>query len=314
MIGGAESETTLKRNRMALDSLAFRPRVLRDVSSADCSGSLFGRKLRLPVMLAPVGSIQRFDPEGCAAVARAAAQFGVPQMVSSVSRARPRSDRGRRQWAESLPALRARRRRLGRGHHRPRDGGGLRRLCIHGRRCDLQPSRTRHRQARRDANVSGCHRPALPGVAELGSDQAVPAAMQAAADHQGHPDRRRRDHRLRSRRRRHLCHQPRRPAARPRAWDDRHPAGGCGCRARPRTDHRGWGILPRHRRDQGYCARGRCRVDRPALSLWTCRRRTGRRSPRAGTARNGNPYRAGTTRRHQLCRGRQVMPAARRHL
>jgi len=84
MIGGAESETTLKRNRMALDSLAFRPRVLRDVSSADCSGSLFGRKLRLPVMLAPVGSIQRFDPEGAAAVARAAAQFGVPQMVSSV--------------------------------------------------------------------------------------------------------------------------------------------------------------------------------------------------------------------------------------
>jgi glycolate oxidase len=38
----------------------------------------------MPVMLAPVGSIQRFDPEGAAAVARATAQFGVPQMVSSV--------------------------------------------------------------------------------------------------------------------------------------------------------------------------------------------------------------------------------------
>jgi glycolate oxidase len=85
MIGGAETETTLKRNRLALDSLAFRPRVLRDVSSVDCSGRFFGQKLRLPVMLAPVGSIQRFDPEGSAAVARAAAQFGVPQMVSSVS-------------------------------------------------------------------------------------------------------------------------------------------------------------------------------------------------------------------------------------
>jgi isopentenyl diphosphate isomerase/L-lactate dehydrogenase-like FMN-dependent dehydrogenase len=84
MIGGAETETSLKRNRLALDSLAFRPRVLRDVSSADCSGTLFGKKVRLPVMLAPVGSIQRFDPEGAAAVARAAAQFGVPQMVSSV--------------------------------------------------------------------------------------------------------------------------------------------------------------------------------------------------------------------------------------
>src|SRR5262245_52189089 len=85
MIGGAETETTLKRNRLALDSLGFCPRVLRDVSDVDCSGSLFGQKLRLPVMLAPVGSIQRFDPAGSAAVARAAAQFGVPQMVSSVS-------------------------------------------------------------------------------------------------------------------------------------------------------------------------------------------------------------------------------------
>src|SRR5262245_6023924 len=85
MIGGAETETTLKRNRMALDSLAFRPRVLRDVSRVDCSGSLFGQKLRVPVMLAPVGSIQRFDPDGAAAVARAAGQFGVLQMVSSVS-------------------------------------------------------------------------------------------------------------------------------------------------------------------------------------------------------------------------------------
>jgi len=85
MIGGAETETTLKRNRLALDSLGLRPRVLRDVSKLDCSGQLFGNKLRLPVMLAPVGSIQRFDPDGSAAVARAAAQFGVPQMVSSVS-------------------------------------------------------------------------------------------------------------------------------------------------------------------------------------------------------------------------------------
>jgi glycolate oxidase len=85
MVGGAETETTLKRNRLALDSLGFRPRVLCDVSSVDCSGMLFGRSMRIPVMLAPVGSIERFDAGGAAAVARAAARFGVPQMVSSVS-------------------------------------------------------------------------------------------------------------------------------------------------------------------------------------------------------------------------------------
>jgi glycolate oxidase len=84
MVGGAETETTLRRNRSALDSLAFRPRVLRNVSSVDCSGTLFGTKLRIPIVLAPVGSIQRFDPDGAAAVARAAAKFGVAQMVSSV--------------------------------------------------------------------------------------------------------------------------------------------------------------------------------------------------------------------------------------
>ncbi|HEY8069915.1 MAG TPA: alpha-hydroxy-acid oxidizing protein, partial [Burkholderiales bacterium] len=37
LIGGAETETTVRRNRQALDSIAFRPRVLRDVSRIDSS-------------------------------------------------------------------------------------------------------------------------------------------------------------------------------------------------------------------------------------------------------------------------------------
>ena len=57
LIGGTETETTLRRNRMALDSIAFKPRVLRNVSKIDPSSEIFGRKLRLPVMLAPVGSL-----------------------------------------------------------------------------------------------------------------------------------------------------------------------------------------------------------------------------------------------------------------
>jgi isopentenyl diphosphate isomerase/L-lactate dehydrogenase-like FMN-dependent dehydrogenase len=85
LIGGADSETTVKRNRQALDSLAFRPRVLRDVSTIDCTGTLLGRKLRIPVLLAPVGSLESFDPGGAAVAARAAGAFGVPIMVSSVT-------------------------------------------------------------------------------------------------------------------------------------------------------------------------------------------------------------------------------------
>ena len=38
MVGAAETETTLKRNRYAIDSVAFRPRVLRDVSGVACTG------------------------------------------------------------------------------------------------------------------------------------------------------------------------------------------------------------------------------------------------------------------------------------
>ena len=84
IVGGAESETTLRRNRLALDSLAFRPRVLRDVSNVDCSVNQLGRKLRLPVVLAPVGSLESFHPLGAESVVRAAEAFGVAHMLSSV--------------------------------------------------------------------------------------------------------------------------------------------------------------------------------------------------------------------------------------
>ncbi|HEV8441807.1 MAG TPA: alpha-hydroxy acid oxidase [Methylomirabilota bacterium] len=84
LVGGAETETTLKRNRLALDSIAFRPRVLRDVSEVDCTSSLLGQRIRIPVMLAPIGSIESFDPSGGAGAATASAEFGVPHMLSSV--------------------------------------------------------------------------------------------------------------------------------------------------------------------------------------------------------------------------------------
>ena len=84
IVGGTESETTLKRNRMALDSIAFRPRVLRDVSRIDTAVEAFGRKLRLPVFMAPVGNLEVFHEGAAAAVARAAGRFGAGHMLSSV--------------------------------------------------------------------------------------------------------------------------------------------------------------------------------------------------------------------------------------
>lgn len=84
IVGGAESETTLRRNRMALDTLAFRPRVLRDVGKVDASTQQLGRKLRLPVVLAPVGSLESFHRAGAESVVRATGEFGVGHMLSSV--------------------------------------------------------------------------------------------------------------------------------------------------------------------------------------------------------------------------------------
>jgi glycolate oxidase len=84
IVGAAETETTVRRNRLAIDSLAFRPRILRDVERIDAGAEFLGRRLRLPLLLAPVGSLELFVPEGAAAAARAAQSFGVAHMLSSV--------------------------------------------------------------------------------------------------------------------------------------------------------------------------------------------------------------------------------------
>jgi isopentenyl diphosphate isomerase/L-lactate dehydrogenase-like FMN-dependent dehydrogenase len=83
LIGGSETETTLARNRLALDSIGFRPRVLRDVSNVDCSRTLFRKKLRIPVLCSAVGSVQVFEPGGGATVAEATREFGNGMILSS---------------------------------------------------------------------------------------------------------------------------------------------------------------------------------------------------------------------------------------
>jgi glycolate oxidase len=57
---------------------------LRDVSKVEASVEVLGHKLRLPVVLCPVGSLESFHPGGAEPVAKAAAEFGVAHMLSSV--------------------------------------------------------------------------------------------------------------------------------------------------------------------------------------------------------------------------------------
>jgi glycolate oxidase len=70
---------------MALDSIAFRPRVLRNVSRVDPSSEILGKKLRIPVLLAPVGSLESFEPGGGITVAKGAGASEVGMLISSVT-------------------------------------------------------------------------------------------------------------------------------------------------------------------------------------------------------------------------------------
>lgn len=83
LVGGSESETTLRRNRLGFDRLALRPRILVDVSHVDASTSFLGHPLRIPVLLGPIGSLEVLTPEGGVAVAKAAAKFGSVPVISS---------------------------------------------------------------------------------------------------------------------------------------------------------------------------------------------------------------------------------------
>jgi len=85
--GGSDSETTLARNRQALDSLALRQRVLVDVREIDITTTLLGQKLASPVFLAPVGGFVGFvHPEGACNVARAAVAHGTTAFISTAAK------------------------------------------------------------------------------------------------------------------------------------------------------------------------------------------------------------------------------------
>jgi len=85
--GGSDSEATLRRNRLALDSLALRQRVLVDVRNIDTRTSLLGKTLPVPMFIAPIGNyLQYADPRGATAVACAAVSKQVPCFVSTAAR------------------------------------------------------------------------------------------------------------------------------------------------------------------------------------------------------------------------------------
>ena len=83
--GGAYAEKTLGRNVSDLADVALRQRVLKDMSQLDTSIELFGEKLAIPTILAPVGLTGMFARRGEVQAAMAADKKGIPFIMSTVS-------------------------------------------------------------------------------------------------------------------------------------------------------------------------------------------------------------------------------------
>ena len=83
--GGAEDELSLRRNMLAFRRAEFRPRVLRDVADVDPSTTLLGRRLPLPLVLAPTGFTRVASPGGELDAARAAARMKLPFTLSTMA-------------------------------------------------------------------------------------------------------------------------------------------------------------------------------------------------------------------------------------
>lgn len=83
--GGAVEEVTLRENVADFEALRLRQRVLRDVSQIDSSIELFGEKLAMPLILAPVGMGGMYARRAEVQAKRAADAAGIRQCLSTLS-------------------------------------------------------------------------------------------------------------------------------------------------------------------------------------------------------------------------------------
>lgn len=64
-----------------LKRIWFRPRVLRDVSVVNTSGSVLGIPMAMPLFISPTGLAKLINPEAEKALARAAKSTGILEIV-----------------------------------------------------------------------------------------------------------------------------------------------------------------------------------------------------------------------------------------
>ena len=82
--GGADTESSLTRARAAFEKLEFQPKILLNVKDVDLSVQMLGKKMRMPLGIAPTGFTRMMQTEGEYAGACAAADAGIPFTLSTM--------------------------------------------------------------------------------------------------------------------------------------------------------------------------------------------------------------------------------------
>jgi 4-hydroxymandelate oxidase len=83
--GASWDGVTLRQNRESYDQIAIRPRMLVDVATRDKGLELFGRKLSMPIVIAPMAFQAMAHPDGEVAMARAARDADIVMTASTLS-------------------------------------------------------------------------------------------------------------------------------------------------------------------------------------------------------------------------------------
>ena len=82
---GTEDEVALCNNRAAFDRIKLKPRTLVDVSGRSQEITLFGKRQKMPIAIAPTGSAGLMWYQGEIGLARAAAAAGIPFTLATGS-------------------------------------------------------------------------------------------------------------------------------------------------------------------------------------------------------------------------------------
>jgi isopentenyl diphosphate isomerase/L-lactate dehydrogenase-like FMN-dependent dehydrogenase len=83
--GGTETESTLQRNRLALEKIRVRLKVIHGLETVNTSVKILGQTVKTPVIVAPFARMNRVHPEAEMAIAKGAEKAGAMMFLGPVS-------------------------------------------------------------------------------------------------------------------------------------------------------------------------------------------------------------------------------------